>query len=232
MEIEDVNDLLSRKLEGKTVRIDPYSYQEKKGTTNVFFSKVDFSNDGKSAKHKDNWKWKSDNNREKDEGLSIGEWRRFTDESLVVINWEKLTNWKDAYNKNDKRKDYGIYQILGGHRNLKDNSLLYIGKASEQTFGKQISEEEAWLKNACDLTIYLGRIQSIDDKDKEQFSVSLRDSIIEDVEALLIYFHTPAYNSVSTSEPPNPKNNLRIINVGNRGALCAEISHKGLRLYK
>jgi hypothetical protein len=150
MEIEDVNDLLSRKLEGKTVRIDPYSYQEKKGTTNVFFSKVDFSNDGKSAKHKDNWKWKSDNNREKDEGLSIGEWRRFTDESLVVINWEKLTNWKDAYNKNDKRKDYGIYQILGWHRNLKDNSLLYIGKASEQTFGKQISEEEAWLKNACD----------------------------------------------------------------------------------
>ena len=151
------------------------------------------------------------------------------DETLVVINWEKLTNWQDAYDKNDKTKDYGIYQIKGWHTVFKDNSLLYIGKASEQTFGKRISQEK-WLKNEWDLTIYLGRIKAINDN--EQFSVNLRNNIITDVEALLIYFHSAPYNSVSISEEPKPKNDLRIINIGDSGSLYTELSHKGLRLYK
>jgi Acetyltransferase (GNAT) family. len=153
----------------------------------------------------------------------------FPVETLVVINWEKLTNWKDAYNKNDKSKDYGVYEILGWHTVFKDNALLYIGKASEQTFGKRISQE-TWLKDEWDLTIYLGRIQAINDR--KQFSVSLKNNIISDVESLLIYFHSPPYNSVSISEQPKPRNDLRIINIGDSGALYTEISHKGLRLYK
>ena len=243
MEIDEVEKPVFGKIEGSTARMGPYSYPDKKypATTKVYDFVVEFFNDGKSGNFQDSWDWERYDGRERYKGKSEGEYKwvrplpdeepiiKHTDESLVVINWEKLTNWKDAYNKNDKTRDYGIYQIKGWHTVFKDNSLLYIGKANEQTFGKRISQEK-WLEDEWDLTIYLGRIKAINDK--EQFSVNFRNNIISDVEALLIYFHSPPYNSVSISEEPKHRNDLRIINVGDSGSLYTEISHKGLRLYK
>ena len=57
-------------------------------------------------------------------------------------------------------------------------------------------------------------------------------SVVRDAEALLIFFHSPPYNSQHISEAPKPSKNLRIINVGDCGELYPEISHKGLGLYR
>jgi len=112
---------------------------------------------------------------------------------------------------------------------FKDNALLYIGRATDQTFGERIKQEN-WWKDEWDLTVYLGRIESINDN--KFFNATLRKEVIEDAEALLIYFHSPPYNASSIANPPRPKKDLRIINRGDSGELYMEVSHKGLRIYK
>jgi hypothetical protein len=143
-------------------------------------------------------------------------------DKTVIIEWEKVDNWKEV-EKLNRDEDYGIYQITGHHPIFGNNSLLYIGKAEDQTFGKRIEQHKNWLQKEWDVTIYIGRTTNIEN--------DIWNTIINDVEPLLIYFHSPPYNSQHVSEAPNPKTKLRIINTGDCGVLYPEISHIGLEKY-
>ena len=150
------------------------------------------------------------------------------DERTVVIEWRRLENWQDV-EKMDKEEDYGLYQITGEHPVFGEHSLLYIGMAKDQTFRKRFTQHQNWLKSEWGITVYLGRVDSVDED--RDFHENLWKSVVEDAEALLIYFHAPPYNAKSISDQPDPTAPIRIINTGDYGALYPEISHKGLSLY-
>ncbi len=151
-------------------------------------------------------------------------------EIKVVISWEKI-GMSDLSKLKDKHEDSGVYMISGFHPVFGDDSLLYIGQTKEQTFGDRFKQHKKWMKSEGEegnLLVYVGRVFSINDD--EDYKEKLWENIIEDVEALLIYFHTPPYNSRSVDKFPEPKNDLRIINIGDYGDLYPEISHVALRL--
>ena len=129
-------------------------------------------------------------------------------------------------------EDYGLYQILGFHPVFGNNSLLYVGMARDQDFKTRFGQHEDWLKNEWDVHVYVGKIKSIAEKTEANYHGNEWRSVVKDAEALLIFFHSPPYNSQHISETPKPSKNLRIINVGDCGELYPEISHIGLGLYR
>ena len=64
------------------------------------------------------------------------------EEKIVVIEWEKIDQWKKVSEKNGD-EDYGIYQVTGYHPVFGDDSLLYIGKAQDQTFGERFEQHKS-----------------------------------------------------------------------------------------
>jgi len=109
----------------------------------------------------------------------------------IHIDWEGPFSIKDLSKLKDAYKDYGVYQIYGGHPIYGSNVLLYIGKAVDQTFGVRISQEE-WEYNidSENVEIYIGRLSG-----KTTPNNSKWESEISLAESLLIYSHTPAFNS-------------------------------------
>ena len=151
------------------------------------------------------------------------------DEKTIIVQWGGKTIIDNIDDSNGK-EDYGLYQIYGYHPVFRDNSLLYIGMAEEQTFEERLNQhQKTWLKEEYDITLYIGRITSInrnEDFNDKEWSLVLKDS-----ESLLIYFHSPPYNSQDINKFPEPNMDLRIFNVGDSGDLYPELSHMGLRLY-
>lgn len=115
--------------------------------------------------------------------------------------------------------DYGLYQIYSHHAVFGPGSLVYIGKAVEQTFAARFKQHEAdWLSEENDVAIRLGRL-SPDDYAKDD---GWRDwqQLLSDTEALLIYWHSPPYNSQHISDYKGQV--LHIQNLGNRGSILPE----------
>jgi hypothetical protein len=59
----------------------------------------------------------------------------------IHIYWEGLFTLDQLTEIQDNTRDYGVYQIYGGHPVYGSNVLLYIGKADRQTFGTRVSQE-------------------------------------------------------------------------------------------
>lgn len=142
-------------------------------------------------------------------------------EKKVILKWKRLEKFDDVFHENDEEA-YGVYQISGRHAVFGEESLLYIGRAVDQSFAERFRQHEGWVKRESGVRINLGRTTNIED--------NIWNEVIKDVEALLIYYHSPPYNSQNISERPKPKTKLRIINIGEYGDLYPEISHVGLEL--
>ena len=54
--------------------------------------------------------------------------------------------------------DYGLYQTYGTHILCGPDTLLYIGRATEQTFSARFRQHQLWLRNEDPVQVYLGRI--------------------------------------------------------------------------
>ena len=127
---------------------------------------------------------------------------------------------------NDKKVDYGIYQIYGFHPVYGDNALLYIGQAKDQTFAKRLSQE-GWEYNADfkNIQIYVGRLFA-----DEQPSATEWNKLIDIAEKMLIYAHAPAMNSSNIVNVSKDKKflkkceNIRIFNYDQCRSLFPEIS--------
>ena len=109
----------------------------------------------------------------------------------IHIEWQGPISWDDLA-RFTSEKDYGVYQICGGHVVYGSDVLLYIGKAERQYFGSRIPQEKWWPDNhdAARIRVYLGRlageITPIDDIWGRQIDLA---------ERLLIYACVPAYNA-------------------------------------
>ena len=137
---------------------------------------------------------------------------------LIQIQWEGPLKYEELASINDNETDYGIYQIYGDHFVYGNNVLLYIGQASQQTFGTRIMQHSYWLED--DYTFYVGRLSG---------SITPSGDIwhgeISLAESLLINIHTPAFNSVHINGIN--KTNLEyihILNLGNYKNLLPELS--------
>ena len=116
--------------------------------------------------------------------------------------------------------DYGLYQIYGEHVLGDRNALLYIGKATEQTFSTRFKRHKHWLKDEDPTRIYLGRIYN----GRRHVRKDNWETWKEDVslaERVLIYTYSPHYNSSSITNRPKlaPHKSVKIVNRGEMGRL-------------
>ncbi|MCP3993468.1 MAG: hypothetical protein GY722_00170 [bacterium] len=138
------------------------------------------------------------------------------------IDWKGPYRLAQVLEMRDDQDDCGLYQIYGHHVVFGAKSLLYVGKVTEQTFATRFKQHQAeWLHEDTDVWIHVGRIDKRDYK-KEQESWSDWTTIVTDAESLLIYWHSPPYNSQGLSKYDGQE--LRVQNRGERGSMLPESS--------
>ena len=111
---------------------------------------------------------------------------------VVHLQWDRPFSW-DAKDALTGPTDYGIYQIYGCHSVYGVDTLLYIGKASEQTFATRLKQEEHWPyhQDFRRLSVYVGRCSGWDGTPSDEEWVDC----IGRAEKLLILAHRPAWNA-------------------------------------
>src|SRR5882724_4222525 len=82
---------------------------------------------------------------------------------ILHVQWEGPLTWELKGARNGPT-DYGVYQFYGCHPVYGVDTLLYIGKASKQTFATRLNQESGWLdhQDFGRLTIYIGRLSGYD----------------------------------------------------------------------
>jgi hypothetical protein len=146
----------------------------------------------------------------------------------VRIEWSgpfTLGQVKKEFNdKNDQELDYGLYQIYGHHLIYGPHVLLYIGRAVDQTFSNRFNKHK-WLSEENNIQIRLGRLCAEDHKRAYKDKHDDWEKLVKEIEALTIYYHSPAYNSSSVSNYKRADIGLLVQNLGNMGSLLPEYTN-------
>jgi hypothetical protein len=137
---------------------------------------------------------------------------------VIHIEWEGPFSFNDLNKFNDAKIDFGVYQIYGNHPIYGSDILLYIGKAQEETFFMRLYPDREYWQKHCG--IYLGRLAGDKTPHNEEWSRQ-----IDLAEKLLIYSHSPAYNSSNiASIPDNALRDVHIFNWFEHRDLLPEVS--------
>jgi hypothetical protein len=111
----------------------------------------------------------------------------------IHISWDGPYSFEEIKQLNNKKGDFGVYQIYGNHPIYGSKVLLYIGKVSyHQTFANRLSlEKKNWEEdeNFESLEIYVGKLYGSQTPEYKEWSKQ-----IDMAEKLLICSHSPAYN--------------------------------------
>lgn len=136
----------------------------------------------------------------------------------IHIDWQSDLTLDDAYELKGS-EDYGVYQIYGSHPLYGSQTLLYIGKASSQTFGARLYQHTVETSDYSKTRVYVGRIgANVDEHESIDW-----DAYIDYAERLLIYAHQPARNAQNLKSANVPLD-VHIMNWGDRGMLLPEVS--------
>jgi len=116
--------------------------------------------------------------------------------------------------------DYGLYQIYGNHILCGPNTLLYIGKATKQTFSRRFKNHKKWLDNEEGVEVYLGKIYDPKRHSKKNNWKSW-ELDVHKAESILIYKYSPNYNNIGIGDKPDlsPFKNILLIHKGKRHRL-------------
>jgi hypothetical protein len=139
---------------------------------------------------------------------------------ILHLSWKEYS-YEEAFNLNDK-DHYGIYQVYGDHPVYGRDSLIYIGKAFWQTFGKRFNTHHDFFASNIRFTkVCVGRLCKSEDSNKKNW-----ESNINLIETILIISHYPAYNANGIKGLLESKDigNVLILNWGEYGDLLPEIS--------
>lgn len=165
--------------------------------------------------------------------------KNLTEESMsrhdIKIEWDGPFTLNEVIGKlvdgggkenNWDGKDYGIYQIYGKHILYGENTLLYVGIATKQTFSQRFNQHETWLlkdQSEEHIKIYVGRIYD-PKKHREENNWESWEKDIEVAEKIIIYKYSPNYNSRELSDAPvlSPHKNISLVHLGKKGRLKAE----------
>ena len=112
--------------------------------------------------------------------------------------------------------DYGLYQIYGRHILCGTDTLLYIGRATGQTFARRFRQHDRWLSREDETSVYLGRIYDPRRHSADDLWASW-EAEVKLAECVMIYKYSPNYNSVAVSGPPPLANyySVELIHEGN-----------------
>lgn len=145
------------------------------------------------------------------------------DSSRVIhLQWYGPFTWtqKDELHGPE---DYGLYQVYGCHFIYGVDVLLYIGKASRQTFAARLNQEGHWLghQDSQKVSIYIGRCSGwhgTPNNVEWELQIDL-------AERLLILASMPAYNAKKGIDINDPLlRGLHVLNWGNYRSLLPEAS--------
>lgn len=139
----------------------------------------------------------------------------------INIEWEGPFQIKDI-KKFNTDADHGFYQVYGSHPVYGSNILLYIGRASIQTFGTSIFQEGwGYHNNEYGLQVHLGRLLADEPMNKRQWLKR-----IEEVFRLLVYAHSPAFNAthINNVHEDEALQNYHLLNWKSHRDLLPEIS--------
>jgi len=136
----------------------------------------------------------------------------------IHIDWQGPLSLSEARALRSD-EDYGLYQYYGDHPVYGANVLLYIGKASGQTFGHRISQHNwhSWIPTSTE--IFVGRICAechLEDREWER--------IIGLSEKIQIFAHSPAFNAANLNKIGHEGDDVRVLNWGKRKSLFPEVS--------
>lgn len=115
--------------------------------------------------------------------------------------------------------DYGLYQYYGDHHVYGNNTLLYIGKAQGQTFGRRLSQHNWEMWASSNIAIYIGKVHS-----DESLSLNAWQKQIDLAEKILLQSHSPSFNSSNLNTIGHKGEDTRVLNWGIRMKLLPEIS--------
>ena len=129
-----------------------------------------------------------------------------------------------------KHPDYGIYQIYGSHAITGPHTLLYVGKADKTTFSNRLDKHEnEWTRWEPEpVQIYLGRVAR---RDSDQPTDNQWSLMIDQAEAIIIYFSAPSYNCARVRDLRYKNDDLVLVNHKQRGRLPYCMSTITERLY-
>ncbi|MXV97564.1 MAG: hypothetical protein F4126_12990 [Acidimicrobiaceae bacterium] len=153
----------------------------------------------------------------------------------IHLRWEGPHTFEGVWKMNEP-SDYGLYQVYGPHPTGATESLLYIGQANGQTFGERFTNadrqewcSDGWGDNTVLLRFFTGRV--LQTKDEQQCGAiddELWGTYIDLAERLLIFAHSPHWNSQGIYELPREQtddyDNCHILNWGTRASLLPEVS--------
>jgi len=140
---------------------------------------------------------------------------------LVRVRWQRRSLADVECATGDD--DYGVYQVYGQHLVFGPGSLLYIGLAAKQSFAQRLKQHRPWLDHENDVSVRLGRLHPDDYGDDDPTEGWPKwSALVRSVESLLIFWHSPPYNSSSIVRYDGPP--LHVQNWGDRGALVPELT--------
>jgi len=133
--------------------------------------------------------------------------------------------WHGPLKMDDIKRDYdnsytsyGLYQIYGTHNISGPGTLLYIGKACDQTFSTRLKQQD-WIDWEASATeFYLGQLGGLKNIDDDEWSRRINLA-----ERLLIYFCAPPYNTQHLNGYGDIHNTI-ILNFDKKNRLPLEVS--------
>lgn len=141
------------------------------------------------------------------------------------VHWYGPYSFDDAGELDDQ--NLVLYMICGTHGIYGKSVPLYIGKTT-RTPSKRLGEHK-WIGHEPDpVQVYAAAIskpfQAWHEIEHDEAYPAPENSIIDEVESLIIFAHQPVYNSRSKGGTQTPSNDLVIFNTGHRSTLLPEIS--------
>ena len=152
--------------------------------------------------------------------------------TIINISWEEIPFDKDFSSIKEKINDddFGLYQIYGYHPAYGKDSLLYIGKAQLQHFGKRLNERNEFIESyAHPTSIRLGKIVRHDQSlEKLEWDIKEWGKMIDNAERMLLKAHMPPLNKQEVSGLFSSEflkeGDFIVLNWGDFGQLLPEIS--------
>lgn len=151
---------------------------------------------------------------------------RSVKETIYDVFWKGPFAWKKGHPY--KEKNHVLYCIEGTHSVYGRDVLLYIGKTNASN-GKRLPDHEWWVVDEPDSVkvrvASVGEFTTWEEWKKKHTHYPKADAaVVEDIEALLIYAHQPAYNAREITQLAR-NSKVRLFNSGRYGLLLPELSY-------
>ncbi|MBI3147472.1 MAG: hypothetical protein HYZ17_03045 [Betaproteobacteria bacterium] len=136
----------------------------------------------------------------------------------IHLNWVGPMSLEAAHELLNQ-DDVGLYQWYGDHPVYGAETLLYIGMAFDQRLGERLEQENwgEWIPSTPSL--YVGRVCT-----ENGSAPNNGRTIVMTAEKVLLFSHSPAFNSSNLNNIDGVAQDVRVLNWGMRKSLLPEVS--------